>query len=65
MRARVALDVLEDAEELYLAASGWRPAGSLWIHPREPSRGHIARVAAYKQRQLDAAEANRVSKEEA
>lgn len=62
--AREALAALEAAEERYLIASGWSPVGGtkgLWT--RDGTRAHVARVAAYKQRQLDQAEANRTEAE--
>lgn len=48
---------LEQAEERYLVSRGWRRWRSdscLWVDPLESSKAHIARVAAYKQRQRDA-----------
>lgn len=56
------LRALEAAEEDYLRARGWSLCNegvSLWSDPLENSKTHIARVAAYKQRQRDQAEENR------
>ena len=51
------LRALQEAEERYLTERGWRrwrSDGPLWVDPWEPTRTHIARVAANKQRQRDA-----------
>ncbi len=58
MSARKELEALEVAEIAYLAASGWVVREGLWRDPLSRHRGHIDRVAAYKQRQRDTAEEN-------
>lgn len=55
------LQALQEAEECYLLSTKWKlwqPSGGLWVDPRDGHSTHIARVAAYKQRQRDAVEEN-------